>query len=207
MSHFRGHRWRPCQAAAAGVGPTRHGTSRRASRRIRVRPESLRVLTHHTRPRSPLTTPRSTSPTPIPRRSSTGGGTRRGARTSDSARATTIRQFLDADLVDTMHVAVSPRWNSDPGRDFGNHPMSCSTSPPRGRAQPERRDPPPVLAKVTRGASGLRGRICLCAGTWPSWAVGGPLSQLRLAPVAAARTPPPKLPGQTHGFKPSDTTR
>ena len=41
----------------------------------------------------------------------------------------------------------------------------------------------------------MRRRICLCAGLWHSRASGRPLSQLRPAPAAVARTPPPKLPG------------
>lgn len=63
--------------------------------------------------------------------------------------ATTIREFLDVDLVDTLHVAVSPvrlargvrLWDS-PGRASG--PL-----PPGGRAESQRRDAPPVLAPLT----------------------------------------------------------
>lgn len=40
--------------------------------------------------------------------------------------ATTIRQFLDADLVDTMHVVVSPVQLGS-GVRLWESPMSCST--------------------------------------------------------------------------------
>ena len=60
--------------------------------------------------RSPCLTPRSTSSTVIRPQSSS--GLREAAQGKDvrlGGGATTIRQFLDADLVDTLHVAVSPR--------------------------------------------------------------------------------------------------
>ena len=41
---------------------------------------------------------------------------------------TTIRQFLDADLVDTLHVAVSPQVELGVrSRGSGSRPTSCST--------------------------------------------------------------------------------
>jgi hypothetical protein len=48
------------------------------------------------------------------------------------------------------------------------------------------------------GRSGMRRRICLCAGPGPSRASGRPLSQLRPTPVAAApgTPPPPKTAGR-----------
>ena len=41
---------------------------------------------------------------------------------------TTIREFLDADLVDTMHVAVSPGSRSVQACGSGSRPTSCSTA-------------------------------------------------------------------------------
>ena len=41
--------------------------------------------------------------------------------------ATIIRQFLDADLVDTLHVAVPRGWRSASDRACGSHLRSCST--------------------------------------------------------------------------------
>ncbi len=64
----------------------------------------------------------------------------------------TVRQFLDADLVDTMHVAVVAGGVRDRPAPVGLPRRAARPVPPGGRAQPERRGPPPVLAKVTRAA-------------------------------------------------------
>ena len=68
------------------------------------------VLTHHVRPSfHAIGTRHSTSSTPTPRRPS-----RRHVRAAQGkdvrlgGGVSTIREFLDADLVDTMHIAVSP---------------------------------------------------------------------------------------------------
>ena len=62
--------------------------------------------------------------------------------------ATTIREFLDADLVDTMHVAVVAGDARLGGAALGVARRAARPLPPRGRPQPERRDPPPLLAEV-----------------------------------------------------------
>ena len=67
------------------------------------------VLTHHERPSSRWPTPRSTSSTPHPaealrqaKEAADGKDVRLGGGVA------TVREFLEADLVDTMHVAVAP---------------------------------------------------------------------------------------------------
>ncbi|CAM5253276.1 hypothetical protein STANM309S_01092 [Streptomyces tanashiensis] len=64
--------------------------------------------------------------------------------------ATTIRDSFDADLVDTLHVAVSP-VKLGAGVKPGTRPTSCSTGSTAGdHAQPGRDgDAPPLLAEVT----------------------------------------------------------
>ena len=63
--------------------------------------------------------------------------------------ATTIRQFLDADLVDTLHVAVSQVELGARIAPLGVARRAARPVPPRRRAEPERRDAPPVLAAMT----------------------------------------------------------
>ncbi|CAM5397841.1 Dihydrofolate reductase OS=Streptomyces albaduncus OX=68172 GN=FHS32_004773 PE=4 SV=1 [Streptomyces griseoloalbus] len=63
---------------------------------------------------------------------------------------TTVRQFLDAGLVDTLHVAVSPVKAGSGLRLWDSPGGSARPLPPGGRAQRERGDAPPVLAQVTR---------------------------------------------------------
>ncbi len=77
-------------------------TSRRSTRRCSC-------MTHHVRPSFTLPTPRSTSSTATrptvleqAREAAEGKDVRLGGGAHDSA------QFLDADLVDTLHVAVAP---------------------------------------------------------------------------------------------------
>ena len=70
--------------------------------------------------------------------------------------ATTIRQFLDADLVDTLHVAVSAGGARSRIATVGVARRAARPVPPRGRAQPQRRDAPPVLAATTSGPVGSR---------------------------------------------------
>ena len=65
------------------------------------------VLTHHTRPSFTLGDTTFHFVTPILCRSSIGRGTRPGQGRPTRRRSHTIRQFLSAGLVDTMHVAVS----------------------------------------------------------------------------------------------------
>jgi len=58
--------------------------------------------------RSPCPTPHSTSSTLIRPPSSSAREAAQGKDVRLGGGATTIRQFLDADLVDTLHVVVSP---------------------------------------------------------------------------------------------------
>ena len=65
----------------------------------------------------------------------------------------TVREFLDADLVDTMHIAVAPIELGRGERLWDSPRRTARPLPPRHRAQPERRDPPAVLAAVTRASA------------------------------------------------------
>ena len=61
-----------------------------------------------------------------------------------------IRQFLDADLVDTLHVAVSSSVKLGAGSRLWESPDELDDPvPPRGGAQPQRRDASPVLEAMT----------------------------------------------------------
>ena len=68
------------------------------------------VLTHHLRPTlHARRTPPSTSSTPHPpRRCAQAKAAADGKDVRLGGGVTTVREFLDADLVDTMHVAVAP---------------------------------------------------------------------------------------------------
>ncbi len=70
---------------------------------------------------------------------------------------TTVREFLDADLVDTLHVVVAPLTFGGRAEALGLARRAARPVPPGGRAQPERGDAPPVLAEVRTGGV-VRGR-------------------------------------------------
>ena len=93
---------------------------------------------------------------PLPRCHAAGGAAARPRTAADGkdvrlgGGVATVREFLDADLVDTMHVAVAPielgrgerLWNS-PDELLDRFHLEVG-------AEPERRRPPPLLAPLTR---------------------------------------------------------
>ena len=87
------------------------------------------VLTHHERPSFTLsdTTFHFVGGDPaevLPRRKAAAA-----ARTSGSAAGRRPSgEFLDADLVDTLHVAVVARWCSGPAHGCGSRRTNCSTA-------------------------------------------------------------------------------
>ena len=119
-------------------------------------------------------TPRSTSSTrrrPRRSRSRQGGGRRQG-RPPRRRRPPTVREFLDADLVDTMHVAVAP-VDAGRGERLWESPDELHRPlPPRGRPQPERRGPPPLLAPLTQACTRTVLRAWLTCTPEPAGAAG-----------------------------------
>ncbi len=65
----------------------------------------------------------------------------------------TVREFLDADLVDTLHVAVAPIELGRGERLWDVTRRAARPLPPGVRAEPERRHPPHLLAAVSPGRS------------------------------------------------------
>ncbi len=62
--------------------------------------------------------------------------------------AATVREFLDAGLVDTLHVAVAPVTLGSGVRLWQSPEELDGPLPPGGRAEPERRGAPPALAAL-----------------------------------------------------------
>ena len=92
--------------AARPVGATRNGRGGGAtSRRSTLRCSCSRITSVR---RSRCRTRHSTSSTPRPRKRSAGEGGRRRQGRAPGWRSHDGREFLDADLVDTMHIAVAP---------------------------------------------------------------------------------------------------
>ena len=136
-------------ARSAARGRTTTGraggaTSRRSTPRCSCSPTTCAR-------RSPCPTPRSTSSTPRrPRPCAQAKEAADGKDVRLGGGVATVREFLDADLVDTMHIAVAPvelgrgerLWES-PDELLDRFHLDVG-------AQPQRRDPPPVLATMTR---------------------------------------------------------
>ena len=111
------------------------------------------VLTHHPRPSFTLsdTTFHFVDGDPADGARAGAGGRRGQGRPARRRRRPPSGEFLDADLVDT-HARGGRAGRSSASRRaaLGVARRAARPVPPRRRAQPERRDAPPVLAAVTR---------------------------------------------------------
>ena len=103
----------------------------------------------------PCPTPPSTSSTPRPadalRRAKEAAG---GKDVRLGGGVATVREFLDADLVDTMHVAVAPVELGRGERLWTSHSRAPRPLQSRHRAEPQRSDAPPLLVSMTAVAAG-----------------------------------------------------
>ncbi len=64
--------------------------------------------------------------------------------------ANTVRQFLDAGLIDTLHVSVAPVELGGGSKLWDSPDELLDRYQLRRRSQPQRRGPPPVLARLNQ---------------------------------------------------------
>ena len=136
------------------------------------------VLTHHPRPSFTLPTPRSTSSMPTPaealrqaKEAADGKDVRLGGGVA------TVREFLEADLVDTMHVAVA-RSSSAAANGSGTRPTTCSTGSTSSGSRARAASPTSSSGAADPGLEALAAAVgAEPVACWPSWlAVGGALA-------------------------------